>query len=436
MTTPTVRPASLGILACALAISAARAQQPACDVFCHSRLADRAYAAGDIASYTAHVRQVAELAPSHPGVVYALARAFARAGAPDSAIAALARLGRMGDTRDPNADSAFTRLRTRPGYANARNRLLSNRLPILDGKNAFEIADPDFVPEALAFDSTRARFLVGSLAKRVVSAVTPNGAATPFIAPTPAILRVVGIHADASRDRLWFATWAPDSTHRDSTEPPSLTRLFLAELTTGRIVRSWTPDGGKPGHLLNDFVVMEDGSLYLTDTEQALIYRLRSPSDTLELFVRPPDGRFTSANGITRTPDGRTLYVAFLEGIARLDVATRALTLLPSPDSVSTASVDGLYWYRGGLVAVQGIPTLECVVRYSLSADGSAITAGGVIDRGQPVVHQPTTGTLVGSRFYYIANSQYGRLSDRGAPLEPQTGPPRRTVVRVIELRP
>jgi hypothetical protein len=428
--------ARLTLVTAALAASSAGAQQPACDVFCHSRLADRAYAAGDIATYTAHVGEVAALAPSHPGVVYATARAYARSGAPDSAIASLARLGRMGDTRDPHVDTAFARLRLRPGYSDARNRLLSNRLPILDGKIAFEIPDPDFVPEALAFDSTRSRFLVGSLAKRLLAAVSPNGASTPYIAHAPEILRVVGIHVDAPRNRVWFATWAPDSTHRDSTEPPSLTRLFLADLPTGRVIRSWTPDGGKPGHLLNDFVVMDDGSLYITDTEQGLIYRLRSPSDTLELFVRPPSGRFSNANGITSTPDGRTLYVAFLEGIARLDVATRTLTLLPSPDSVSTASIDGLYWYRGGLVAVQGIPTLERVVRYSLAADGSAITAGAVIDRGLPVVHQPTTGTIVGSRFYYIANSQYGRLSDRGAPLAPQTGAPTRTVVRVIELRP
>jgi len=207
-------------------------------------------------------------------------------------------------------------------------------------------------------------------------------------------------------------------------------------MSSGRVVKSWVPDGGKPGHLLNDFVVMNDGSLYLTDTERGSIYRLRSPADTLELFLQPDVARFSTANGITSTPDGRTLYVAFLEGIARLDVATRTLTLLPAPDSVSTASVDGLYWYRGGLVAVQGIPTLERVVRYSLAADGSAITASAVIDRGLPVVHQPTTGTIVGSRFYYIANSQYGRLSDRGAPLAPQTGAPTRTVVRVIELRP
>lgn len=421
----------------ALAATLASAQQPPpCDVFCHSRLAARTEASGDFAAHEAHVSAVLALAPSHPGVVYARARTFARSGAADSAIAWLARLGRMGDTRDPNADSVFAPLRSRRGYADARNRLLSNRLPILDGKVAFEIADPDFVPEALAFDSTRARFLIGSLSKQVVAAVTPDGDATPYVAHAPEMLRVVGVHVDAARARLWFATWAPDSTHRDSTEPPSVTRLFLAELATGRIIRSWTPDGGRPGHLLNDFVILRDGSLYLTDTEQATIYRLRSPDDSLELFVQPPSGQFTSANGITSDPDGRTLYVAFLEGIARLDLATRTLALVPSPDSVSTASADGLYWYRDGLIAVQGIPTLQRVVRYALSADGSRVTSGAVIERGLPIVHQPTTGVFVGSRFYYIANSQYGRLPDRGGTLAPQTGPPTRTVIRVIDLRP
>jgi len=193
------------------------------------------------------------------------------------------------------------------------------------------------------------------------------------------------------------------------------------------------PDGGRRGHLLNDFVVMTDGSLFVTDTERGWIYRLRSPTDTLEVFLEPPPGRFSTANGITTTPDGRTLYVAFLEGLARVDVATREIALLPAPDSVSTATVDGLYWYRESLIAVQATP--ERVVRYELSADGRRVVSGAVLERGYPVVRQPTTGVIVGSRFYYIANSQYGRLDDRGGPLAPQAGTLVRTAVRVIELR-
>lgn len=180
---------------------------------------------------------------------------------------------------------------------------------------------------------------------------------------------------------------------------------------------------------------MSDGSLIVTDTEPGSLYRLRSPNDTLELFLQPDRERFNSANGITASPDGRALYVAFLEGIARVDLATRAMELLPAPDSVTTASLDGLYWHHGSLLAVQGLPTLERVVRYVLSDDGRRVERGLVLERGLPVVHHPTTGTIVGSRFYYIANSQYDRLSDAGGPLQPQAGPAVRTAVRVIELR-
>src|SRR4051812_697181 len=116
----------LALAAAALGHAASAQSPPPCDVFCHSRLADRAAAAGNFKEYEAHVRAVIAFAPSHPGAVYAMARAFVRTGSPDSAVAWLARLGRMGDTRDPNADSVFQPVRTHPRYADARNRLLSN----------------------------------------------------------------------------------------------------------------------------------------------------------------------------------------------------------------------------------------------------------------------------------------------------------------------
>jgi len=428
----------LGIWLALLSVSSlpAQPQQPPCDIFCHSRLAARAEATGNWTGHLSHVRAVVEIAPSHPGVVYAMARAFARAGAADSAVTWLTRLSRMGDTHDPNADSAFRDVQPRPGYADARNRLLANRLPILDGRVAFEIADPDFLPEGIAYDSVRSRFLLGSLVHRHVAAFLPNGSSTTLVPSATGMLRIVGVHPDEARNRLWFATWSPDSTARsDSAETPSLTRLFLADLATGRIVKSWTPDGGRAGHLLNDFVVTDDGALFITDTETGSIYRLRSPQDTLELFLQPDPLRFAVANGITTPPGGRVLYVAYLQGVARVDIASKSIALLPAPDSVSTASIDGLYWYRGSLLGVQGIPSLARVARFALSSDGLRITSGAVLERGQRVVVQPTTGTIVGSRFYYVANAQYGRLDNNTNAFTPQTGTPVRTAIRVIELR-
>src|SRR5690349_19867287 len=109
-----VRPMLRALAVCLTFLLAAPsgAQTPPCDVFCHSRAAQRSEAVGNVRDFESHVRAVAALAPSHPGVVYQVARVFALKGQPDSAIAWLRRLGTMGDTRDPNADSVFKRVRT------------------------------------------------------------------------------------------------------------------------------------------------------------------------------------------------------------------------------------------------------------------------------------------------------------------------------------
>src|SRR5687767_5732917 len=96
------------IAAAIVAGATVRQQSPPCDVFCHAQLARRAEAAGNVAEYQRHVRIIGSLAPSHPGVVYAIARAFMFGREPDSALAALGVMARIGDTRDPNDDSLFT----------------------------------------------------------------------------------------------------------------------------------------------------------------------------------------------------------------------------------------------------------------------------------------------------------------------------------------
>ena len=46
--------------------------------------------------------------------------------------------------------------------------------------------------------------------------------------------------------------------------------------------------------------------------------------------------RFSDANGITLSGDNRTLYVAFLEGIARVDVRTGAVERFAQPLQLGT----------------------------------------------------------------------------------------------------
>ena len=83
---------------------------------------------------------------------------------------------------------------------------------------------------------------------------------------------------------------------------------------------------------------------------------------------------------------------------------------------------------------MQHLPGLEQVTRYDLARDGRSIRHIDVLERADSLLHLPTTGAVVGNRFYYIANSQFDRLGDdnRLAPVGRSPAP--LSTVRVLDL--
>jgi len=415
-------------------VLSAQASSRPCSAWCLSRRARDALTAGRYADYLNYARKIAQRAPDHPGVVYAVARGYALVGRPAAALGWLNRLADLGATQDVDMDSAFAGLDTSAAFRALRARLNANRAPIVHGRPAFSLPDPDLLPEALARDPITDSWLVGSLAKRKIIRLAPNGTASDFVSDA-ALLRVVGIHVDSTRSLLWFATWAPrapSATHAE--DLASDTRLFKCDLLTGHILRRYAPPDSEGDHLFNDLAIAPNGDVFITDTDQGAVYRIRSSVDSLELFLQPDPQRFSDANGIALSGDNRTLYVAFVEGIARIDVRTRAIARLPVLAPGSTAAIDGLYWYRGTLIGVQHLPGLDQVARYDLAPDGRSIRHINVLERADSLLHLPTTGALAGGHFYYIANSQFDRLGDdnRLAPAGRSSMP--LSTVRVLDL--
>jgi len=406
-----------------------------CSAFCLSQRARAALAAGRYADFLTYARQLAARAPDHAGVIYAVASGFALMGQADSALDWLDRLAQIGASRAAASDSTFAALWNSPAFRAIQTRLDANRVPVINGKAAFRLPDPDVIPEALAWDALSGSWLVGSLSKRKVISVRPDGSATDFLS-APDLLRVAGIHIDSARALLWFATWAPRSGVAVSEgEPPSETRLFKCDLRTGRILRRYAPADSGTSHLFNDLAIASNGDVFITDTDQGWLYRIAANVDSLEVFLRPDPDHWSGANGVALAGDGRTIYVAFLEGIGRIDLATRRIERVHAPRTTSTAQIDGLYWDRGNLIGVQHQRGLDQVVRYELTPDGRSIQRANVLERSDSLIRLPTTGAIVGRKFYYIANSQFDRLGDdnRLGPAPDSTKP--LTTVRVIDLQ-
>jgi thioredoxin-like negative regulator of GroEL len=103
---------------------------PITDSRAHYREAVRAYQAKDFAAFLEHARQAQALRPTHGGVTYALASAYALTGDTAAALSSLRRYAAMGYT----ADLAAARLRrapAKPALADVERRLAGNRAPLV-----------------------------------------------------------------------------------------------------------------------------------------------------------------------------------------------------------------------------------------------------------------------------------------------------------------
>jgi hypothetical protein len=163
-------------------------------------------------------------------------------------------------------------------------------------------------------------------------------------------------------------------------------------------------------HFFNDLVLNKAGDVFITDMEGKAIYIILHDRDILELFTQPAN--FTDPNGISISSDEKKLFVAHREGISSVDITTGATTLLRHPEQLRCNGIDGLYFYKNSLVAVQN--AVNRVIQYYLKPTMDEIIRYRVIEENHPFfTMNPTTGTVAGNQFYYIANSQFGSFDEQ-----------------------
>jgi sugar lactone lactonase YvrE len=372
-------------------------------------------ALGDTAAYLRGTAQAFALAPRVPPVAYHHARAHALAGGTDSAVVLLDRLAAEGAVvvHEALADSAFIRLRGAPGWKGTAARIEAARRPVSTSTRAFELPERDLTAEGTAWDSKTRRLFLSSLYKRKIVAIEADGRARDFIAPgQDGIGPVVGIEVDPVRRGLWAASMVLQEAGIPLRDTTMLAhgQLYHYDVDTGRLRRRYVlrPVEGRR-HGFNDVTVMPNGDVYVTDSESGGIYLLKTGA--AEVAEVLPPGTYTFPNGITRTDDGRRLFVAHAAGLDRLDIATGRGVRLASADSVNLGGIDGLAFYRNTLIAHQPA-WFNRVVRLRLDRSQERVASWEVLERHHPRFEQPTTGELAGDTYYYIANAQLRRFRD------------------------
>ena len=354
-----------------------------------------------------------------PDVLLALARAKALTGDADGALASLSRAVTLGGGAGADTEPGFASLRDRPAFRALLPRILENGKPISNAKTAFTLPEADLIPEGIAWDPGSRTLFLGSLAKNKIVAIALNGAGAgagagggkvrDFVpSGRDGLQRVLGMKVDPARKSLWVCSAEADAPGGNKTREST---LFRFDLATGKTLQKLeSPPGGT--HLFNDIAVAKDGGLYVTDSEEGAVYRLRAGGGKLEVFQ--PGGRFFYPNGIALSEDGRFLYVAHVLGVQAWEIASGRSFELPSPDDVTLVGIDGLSFFRGALVAVQNGMEPNRVAYFPLAPTLDRVTGVRVLERGNPAFEIPTTGAVAGDSYFFIANSQLRALTPEG----------------------
>lgn len=166
------------------------------------------------------------------------------------------------------------------------------------------------------------------------------------------------------------------------------------------------------GAAVSDLAIGADGTVFASDPINGGVYH--KPQGDLKLTALVDPGTFRSPQGLAVSEDGARLYVSdYQYGLAMIDLESRALSRLISDVPALLDGVDGLWFYKGELIAVQNGTSPMRISAFMLSDDGTRITGHRVLEQAHSEWTEPLGGSISGDTLVYVGTGQWDRY-DKG----------------------
>jgi hypothetical protein len=339
--------------------------------------------------------------------LFFLASRYARIGDVQKAVSLLKECLSLHQGFDPSGSAPFESLRSNPEFRQLLDQVHQEFPPVQRARIAFTIQQPELFPEGLAVDPTKRLFYMGSMYRRKILRIALAGNASDFVPPNRYdLMPVGGVKVDTDHS-VWVAT-----------DPGEKNRSELLHFNARGELLERYPISSPGKHDLNDLVIRDAHEIFTTDTTGHHAYRFNRQAHTFTSLTFPR--ALLYPNGITLSGDKHLLYIADMFGVLCLDLRSNSAHEVTPGERNTLSGIDGLYWYKNSLIGVQYGTGAYRVIRSRLSANGLHVTSTEVLERGTPLVSDPTTGAILGSDFYYIANTGIFNLDeDTGKILDP-----------------
>jgi sugar lactone lactonase YvrE len=374
----------------------------------------RALNANDLATARAEIRRAAIAWPAQATYVWGKAYTAALAGDTSEVITSLDRYAAYGLGRSLRGDSAFMPYRGLARFDRVVARIEANLTPAVHSRTIASLPDSTFWPEGVDYDARTKRFYVASVRHRTVAEVSADGRVRElWPRDLPGIGAMLGVRVDRAHGVLWATTSGIHQMEGYAPADSGIAALLRIRIADGAIERRWDIAPSARGHVLGDLAIASNGDVYLTDSTEPFMYRLRASADKLERIASP---LFRSLQGVAPTADGRSVYIAdYAHGLLVYDVASGRVTRLDDAPGSTSLGCDGIVIdTRGAIIAVQNGVSPARVMRFVVDRARRRVITATLLDRNLAIADEPTIGTVAGGRYVYVANSQWEKYDEEG----------------------
>ena len=359
------------------------------------------------------VTHAASAWPTQPAYLWGRAIVAARTRDTAGLKSALTDYAALGLGRDIRGDTTFAAFKNNSWFASLVTEHERNRSVIQRSTVRATLSDSTTWPEGMDFDSRSNRFYVSSVRHRTIIERSPDGSERDLI---PRDVRgngsVLGVRIARASGVVWATMGGLPQMEGFTASDSTIASLVRIRISDGAIERRWDFPANKH-HVLGDLAIGPNGDVFVTDSDEPVLYRLRPGADTLEATRNP---LFRSLQGPAPSPDGRFLFLSdYSHGLLRVDLRAGTVIRLAEPAHVTTLGCDGIVLYHNSIIAIQNGVSPARVMRFTLDKSGERIIRADILDRNWKIADEPTIGTIIGNDFVYVANSQWEKYSDSGA---------------------
>ncbi len=375
------------------------------------------YKAKDFANFLQNVEKARKLRPNHSRLIYNSAIAFALNNQTSNAFGLLEKLANMGLYFEIETDEDFKSLYQNKRFKNIQHKLNKNKNPVNKSRKAFSLSDKSLITESVGFDSKTERFFISSVHQRKIIVIDKDGNQREFSNLTDGLWSVLGIKIDEKRRILWACSSAfPQMINYDKNDEGKA-GIFKYNLDNGKLIKKYLLENTNEKHALGDLVINKKGDVFATDSISPRIYKIDLVEDKLELFLE--NKNFNSLQGLAFSDNEQSLFVAdYSTGIHKIDLDKKQSFQIIPEKNITLLGIDGLYFYKNKLIAIQNGIRPQRVVQFSLNKDQTRIEKFKTLEANHDNFEEPTLGVIIKNEFYYVANSQWNLTTNDGKLLE------------------